>query len=184
MQIGQNVIHAPHLVHMHWCPQSKHTVFIALPGYHTEPWWLRGRASEHRPFSWWFAHGAQIVTSLGLAPWLPLYSQSNSVNSSVVSGPTFWYGWLVKLDLGSVSIMTEEMAGGHRTLYMAGRSCAVYRVSDSHVFFSTLRWWLHAYIDCSVALRHELCEATLSCVVTKPLAQHSKERTLAKLCRV
>lgn len=30
MQIGQKVMHAPHLEHMHWWPQSKHTVFVAL----------------------------------------------------------------------------------------------------------------------------------------------------------
>lgn len=30
MQMGQNVMHDPHLVHMHWCPQSRHTVFDAL----------------------------------------------------------------------------------------------------------------------------------------------------------
>lgn len=36
MQIGQKVMHAPHLVHMHWCPQSKHTVFIALLTFATQ----------------------------------------------------------------------------------------------------------------------------------------------------
>lgn len=30
MQMGQKVMYAPHLVHMHWCPQSKQTVFVAL----------------------------------------------------------------------------------------------------------------------------------------------------------
>jgi len=30
MQMGQNVMQDPHLVHMHWCPQSRHTVFDAL----------------------------------------------------------------------------------------------------------------------------------------------------------
>lgn len=34
MQMGQNVMHAPHLEHMHWWPQSKHTVLVAL---RTEP---------------------------------------------------------------------------------------------------------------------------------------------------
>lgn len=30
MQIGQKDKHDPHLVHIHWCPQSKHTVLVAL----------------------------------------------------------------------------------------------------------------------------------------------------------
>lgn len=33
IQIGQKVMHAPHLVHMHWCPQSRHTVFVALRAF-------------------------------------------------------------------------------------------------------------------------------------------------------
>lgn len=33
MQIGQNVMHAPHLVHMHWWPQSRQTVFVVLPSF-------------------------------------------------------------------------------------------------------------------------------------------------------
>lgn len=53
MQMGQKVIHEPHLVHMHWCPQSKHTVFVALIRRQCSVGGLRdGRSAVANEKSW------------------------------------------------------------------------------------------------------------------------------------